>query len=81
MEIFEKFIEALISKIEEEQIEGLDCCINRSGKITDVAKQEYTSLKETKDYLKSYIIDSEKLHDFLLEYEIIKDEEGESNEQ
>lgn len=81
MEIFEKFIEALISKIEEEQIEGLDCCINRSGKITDVAKQEYTSLKETKDYLKSYIIDSEKLHDFLLEYGIIKDKEDESNEQ
>ena len=80
MEIFEKFIEALISKIEEEQIEGLDCCINRSGKITDVAKQEYTSLKETKDYLKSYIIDSEKLHDFLLEYEMIKDEADELNE-
>ena len=45
MEIFEKFIEALISKIEEEQIEGLDYCINRSGKITDVAKQEYTKPK------------------------------------
>ena len=81
MEIFEKFIEALISKIEEEQIEILDCCINRSGQITDVAKQEYTSLKETKDYLKSYIIDSEKLHNFLLEHGIIKGEECESNEQ
>ena len=80
MEIFEKVIEAWISKIEEEQREGLDYCINRSGKITDVAKQEYTSLKETKDYLKSYIIDSEKLHDFLLEYEIIKDESDELNE-
>ena len=80
MEIFENFIEDLISKIEEEQIERLDYCSNRSGKITDVAKQEYTSLKETKDYLKSYIIDSEKLHDFLLEYEIIKDETDELNE-
>ena len=80
MEIFEKFIEALISKIEEEQIEKLDYCINRSGKITDIAKQEYTSLKETKDYLISYITDSEKLHDFLLEYEIIKDEADELNE-
>ena len=80
MEIFEKFIEALISKIEKEQIEKLDYCIHRSGKITDIAKQEYTSLKETKDYLKSYIIDSEKLHDFLLEYEIIKDETDELNE-
>ena len=80
MEIFEKFIEALISKIEEEQIEKLDYCINRSGKITDIAKQEYTSLKETKDYLGSYIMDSEKLHDFLLEYGIIKDDKNELNE-
>ena len=78
MEIFEKFIEALISKIEEEQIEGLDYCINRSGKITDVAKQEYTSLKETKDYLRR--MDNEKLYDFLLEYEIIECEEDELNE-
>ena len=77
MEIFEKFIEALISKIEEEQIEGLDGCINRCGEITDIAKQEYISLKKTKDYLGSYIIDDEKLHDFLLEYGIIKDEEDE----
>lgn len=80
MEIFEKFIEALISEIEAEQIRNLDETINRSGKITDLAKQEYTSLKETKDYLASYIIDSEKLHDFLLEYEIIKDEADELNE-
>ena len=80
MEIFEKFIEALISKIEEEQIEMLDGCINRHGKITDVVKENYISLKRVKDYLKSYIIDSEKLHDFLLEYEIIKDEADELNE-
>ena len=80
MEIFEKFIEALISKIEEEQIEVLDGCINRSAEITDIAKQDYINLKETKDYLESYIIDSEKLHDFLLEYGIMKDEEDESNE-
>lgn len=80
MKIFEKFIEALISKIEEEQIKKLDCCINRYGKITDGSKQEYINLKETKDYLESYIIDSEKLYDFLLEYGIIKDEGDESNE-
>ena len=77
MEIFEKFIEALISKIEAEQIEKMDYCINRSRKITDLAKQEYTSLKEIKDYLGSYIMDSEKLYDFLLEYEIIEGEEVE----
>ena len=39
MEIFEKFIETLISKIEEEQIEKLDYCINRSRKITDIANK------------------------------------------
>ena len=77
MEIFKRFIEALISKIEEEQIEGLDGCINQHGEITDIAEQEYINLKETKDYLESYIIDNEKLHDFLLEYGIMKDEEDE----
>ena len=78
MEIFEKFIEALISKIEEEQIEMLDGCINRHGKITDVAKENYISLKRVKDYLRR--MDNEKLYDFLLEYEIIEGEEDELNE-
>ena len=40
----------------------------------------YELRSEKNENLKSYIIDSEKLHDFLLEYEIIKDEEDESNE-
>lgn len=78
MEIFEKFIEALISKIEEEQIEMLDGCINRHGKITDVVKENYISLKRVKDYLRR--MDNEKLYDFLLEYEIIECEEDELNE-
>ena len=78
MEIFEKFIEALISKIEEEQIEMLDGCINRHGKITDVVKENYISLKRVKDYLRR--MDNEKLYDFLLEYEIIEGEEDELNE-
>lgn len=78
MEIFEKFIEALISKIEEEQIEMLDGCINRHGKITDFVKENYISLKRVKDYLRR--MDNEKLYDFLLEYEIIECEEDELNE-